>query len=389
VAAATPRWALLALGFRPFFLVAQLAAVAVMALWVLAQHGWLAFAPAYGPFLWHAHEMVFGYTAAVVAGFLLTSVRNWTGARTATGPLLAVLVLVWLMGRLAPLLPGAPGLLVAALDLAFLPLLAATLVVPLHTRAPPRNWVFVPVLLVLTAANFVFHQGWLGAGFETSRRGLLLGVDLLLLLIAVVGGRVVPFFTERALADASPARRAWLEVLALGSLPLLAAARASGVSGGALAGLAGLAALFHGLRLAGWHDRRVWSVPLLWVLHLGYAWLVLGLGLTAAAATGRVPASLALHAFTAGAIGSMTIGMMARVALGHTGRPLQPAPLTVAAFALVQAAAGVRVLVALAVPTLLPTLVALAGALWCLGFSLMLGVYAPILTRPRVDGRPG
>jgi uncharacterized protein involved in response to NO len=382
--------ALLALGFRPFFLVAMISAIPLPVLWVLAYRGSLPLDTYYGAMLWHAHEMVFGYAAAVIAGFLLTSVRNWTGTRTLTGASLAALVGVWVAGRGLPFLEHSlPGWLIALVDLAFLPILAGSLAVPLLRRAPPRNMVFVPVLVALALANLLVHLGRLGMGLDTARLGVYLAVDLVVLLIAVVGGRVVPFFTERALPGATPVRRAWLEPVAIGSVVLLALVRLLGAPPWLLGGVAACAALAHGLRLAGWWDRGVASVPLLWVLHLGYAWLVLGMALTALGAAGRVSPFLALHALTTGAIGGMTLGMMARVALGHTGRALRPAVPTVLAFGAVNLAAFLRVVAPIFAPQSYGHLVEASVLLWATAFGLALSVYARILTRPRVDGRAG
>jgi uncharacterized protein involved in response to NO len=368
----------------------MISAIPLPVLWVLAYRGSLPLDTYYGAMLWHAHEMVFGYAVAVISGFLLTSVRNWTGARTLTGASLGALVGVWVAGRALPFLEHSlPGWLIALVDLAFLPILAGSLAVPLLRSAPPRNMVFVPVLATLALANLLVHLGRLGMGLDTARLGVYLAVDLVVLLIAVVGGRVVPFFTERALPGSIPVRRAWLEPLAIGSVVLLALVRLLGAPPWLLGGVAACAALAHGLRLAGWWDRRVASVPLLWVLHLGYAWLVLGMALTALGAAGRVSPFLALHALTTGAIGVMTLGMMARVALGHTGRALRPARPTVMAFALLNLAALLRVVAPFLAPEAYAGLVVASALLWSAGFGLALSVYAGILTRPRVDGRPG
>jgi uncharacterized protein involved in response to NO len=335
--------------------------------------------------------MVFGYAAAVVAGFLLTAVRNWTSVQTLRGGALAALLALWLAGRLAPLLPGVlPGWFVAVVDLAFLPILAASLAVPLLRRRQWRNLPFVPILLVLAAANALVHLDVLGVAPGRANSGLYLGVDLIVLLIAIIGGRVIPFFTERALPGAKP--RVWMPVewACIGSVVTVAAL-------GLLPGapiltviVATVAAAAHALRLWGWSDRRLWSVPLLWILHAGYGWLVVGFALEALSAAGIVRPQLALHAYTAGAIGALTLGMMARVSLGHTGRLLGAAPPMVAAFALVNVAAVLRVFAAWGLPDewYVAAIVA-SGIAWAAAFALFVGAYAPILTRPRSDGLEG
>jgi uncharacterized protein involved in response to NO len=282
-----------------------------------------------------------------------------------------------------------PAWAIAAVDLAFIPALILSLVSALLRNGPSRNLIFVPVLLAFTVANALVHLGQPGSGLATARIGLYLGVDIVVLLIAIIGGRILPFFTERTLSGAAPVKRRWLEPIAILSVIALAVVRIFSPPPGLLMGLAALAAAAHALRLAGWFDRRVGSVPLLWVLHLGYGWMVVGFGLTALAAAGRVSPFLALHAFTSGAIGTMTLGMMARVALGHTGRPLQPARLTVLGFALAHLAAVVRVLAPLVAPAWAAQFVTLSALLWIGAFGCALVVYASILIRPRADGSPG
>lgn len=388
--AAPPRVALFALGFRPFFLLAMAAAVGMVALWSFAYRGVFAFDAYYGALLWHAHEMIFGFAAAVMAGFLLTAVGNWTGTPTLTRGPLATLAGLWLAGRVLPFLHGTlPDWSIAAVDLAFAPALALSIAIPLVRNAPSPNLIFVPVLVLFTVANALVHVGRPGGSLATARIGLYLGIDIVLLLIAIVGGRVLPFFTERALPGAAPVKRRWLEPIAIGAVLVLALVRPFSPPPALLTGVAALAAAAHALRLVGWHDRRVWSVPLLWVLYLGYGWLVLGFALTALAAAGRVSPFLALHALTSGAIGAMTLGMMARVALGHTGRPLKPARLTVLAFALVHVAAALRVFAPLLAPAWTADFVLISALLWIAAFGCALEVYAGKLIGPRADGLPG
>jgi len=386
-----PAFALFALGFRPFFLVAALAAVGLMGLWLADYGGAFTFRNYYGGTYWHAHEMVFGYAAAVVAGFLLTAVRNWTSIDTPRGASLAALIVSWLAGRAAPFASGVlPGWLIAAVDTSFLPVLAVSLAVPLLRRRQWRNIAFVPILLVLAAANVLVHLDVLGVLPGRAATGLYLGVDLIVLLIAVVGGRVIPFFTQRALANARP--RVWkpVEWVSIGSIITFAALAVAAATPRLIVVVAIVAAFAHAVRLWGWSDRRMWSVPLLWVLYAGYGWLVIGFAAEAISLAGMARPQLALHAFTAGAIGVLTLGMMGRVSLGHTGRPLHAAPPLVGAFFLVNAAAVLRVLGGWWVPDeWYVSMIMAAGAAWIAAFVLFLAVYAPILVRPRIDGREG
>lgn len=385
-----PNTALFALGFRPFFLLAGAAAVALAALWVAAYVFGLFAANYYDMLGWHGHEMVFGYGVAVVAGFLLTSVKNWTGIQTVHGKGLAGLAALWLAGRVLPFFPDAlPHGLIALVDLAFLPALTMALAVPLVRHGQPRNLAFVPILAVMALANGMVHLQVLGLARATAHVGTYLAVDLIILLIAIIGGRVIPFFTERALAGAAPRRWPVIERASILAVVALALSELLELPAAAVAAIAVLGALSHAIRWWGWHERRVWSLPLLWVLYLGYGWVVVGFALKALAAAGQLSPFLALHAFTVGGIGVMTLGIMARVALGHTGRPLQPAKAVVWAFALINLATLARVALPIEAPRWYVPSIALAGGLWMAAFLLFLAVYSPILIQARVDGRPG
>jgi len=385
-----PNTAVFALGFRPFFLLAGAAAVALAALWLAAYVFGLFLSNYYDTLGWHSHEMVFGYGVAVVAGFLLTSVKNWTGLQTVQGKGLAGLAALWLGGRVLPFFPDAlPHGLIALVDLAFLPALAIALAVPLVRHGQQRNLVFLPILAVMALANALVHLQVLGLARATAHAGTYLAVDLLILLIAIIGGRVIPFFTERALPGAAPRRWPVIERVSIVAVVALALCELLPLPRAAVVAVAALGALSHAIRWWGWHERRVWSVPLLWVLYLGYGWVVVGFGLKALAVAGQMSPFLALHAFTVGGIGVTTLGMMARVALGHTGRPLQPAKAVAWAFALINLATLARVALPLAAPRWYLTSIALAGGLWIAAFLLFLVVYSPILIQPRVDARPG
>ena len=377
-----------ALGFRPFFLAAGIWAVLLMALWMLVLTGRLDLGT-WSPLVWHGHEMLFGYTVAVIAGFLLTAAQNWTGIRTPSGAPLAVLFLLWLAGRLAFLAPGLPPAGVALVDLVFLPMLAGVLARPILKARQLHNYPFPIMLLALTAANALVHLEVLGWTASSASLGLHLAVYVVVTMIVVMGGRVIPSFTDNKLGTRS---RRWpvVERLVLPSTlaALLAALFAPDLIVTAL--LTAIAAVMHLIRLAGWYTHKYWSVPLLWVLHLGYAWIALGFALLALSAAGfDGAAGSALHAFTAGGIGVLTLGMMARVSLGHTGRLLEPAPLMTLAFIEIGLAALLRVAVPLFFPASHAAAMTASGLLWIVGFGLFAVLYAPVLLRPRVDGKPG
>jgi len=380
-------WAPFALGFRPFFLSAGIYAVLLMALWLLVLRGVITPGELPPP-VWHGHEMLFGFAVAVIAGFLLTAAQNWTGIRTPSGRPLAALFLLWLAGRLGFLVPGIPPAWIAAIDLAFLPVLALTLALPILRAKQLHNYPFPFMLLALAAANALVHAEALGLS-ETARLGLHLAAYVVVAMITVMGGRVIPSFTDNKLHTRA---RRWKTVERLApafTLLALVAALAAPVSP-VTALLAVVAAVAQAVRLSGWYTPKVWSVPLLWILHLGYAWIVAGLGLLALSAAGWGAATgPALHAFTAGAIGVLTLGMMARVSLGHTGRQLEPPPVMTLAFVAINLAALTRVGLPLVFPAAYAPILDGAGLAWIAAFGLFAWVYAPMLLRPRVDGKPG
>lgn len=385
-------FALFALGFRPFFLGAGVFAVLLMGAWLVMLRGGMQ-APAGLPLtVWHGHEMLFGFGVAVIAGFLLTAAQNWTSVPMPSGASLAALFVLWLAGRLLPYVPGLPYAIASVADLLFLPALAVTVArAVLKVRQAP-NYAFPLMLLALFAANGLLQAAALGWARASMGGGLYLGLYLVVLMMVVMGGRVIPYFSERRVNFTARKWQAveWLApgltltVMALGLM-----AKVWGLGRDVLALAAGAAALVHLVRLAGWQDRRLWHVPLLWVLHLGYGWIVVGFALDALAAAGAVSPYLALHAYGTGALGVLTLGMMARVALGHTGRPLEPAGIMAWAFAAVNLAAVVRVFGPLLLPAYQNLHLQISGWLWMAAFAAFTAVYAPILWRPRVDGRPG
>jgi uncharacterized protein involved in response to NO len=384
-------WPILALGFRPFFLLAALLAAAAVPLWLLIYLGALEPISHLPPTVWHAHEMVFGFAAAVIAGFLLTAATNWTGRRTATGAGLGALAALWIAGRVALVLPGVPAWLAIGLDAAFLPVLSVVLLIPLLATGNRRNVVFPVVLTLLALINLAIHFSATGALEWDPSRGMRIAIDLILLMIGVLGGRVIPSFTKNALPQAkvNPCPKA--SVLALASLAAVAIAEMASDNPTITGSVALAAGIINVLRMRGWGTFATLGTPILWILHAGYAWLAAGLILRGVAElTDFIPLDAGIHALTLGAVGSMIVGMMSRVALGHTGRSIVPAKLTIAAYWLVNAAALLRVGFALSFDDTLRAISLIgSGALWSLAFACFLVVYWPILSRPRADGRPG
>jgi uncharacterized protein involved in response to NO len=390
--ASTPRpnyHALWALGFRPFFLLAAAMSSILLLLWLLELQGLLGLRSAYGAVRWHAHEMLFGYTVAVIAGFLLTAVRNWTRLPTASGLRLGVLVGLWLAGRVVMLGAGRlPTIVVAVVDVAFLPVLAASLAPSLWRAQAWRNLFLIGLISVLALANLGVHLEALGVLVGGAQIGLRLGVAVVVMMMVILGGRVVPAFTRNALLQLGVREWVWANRIAIALTALYLAAVAFAldpVITGVVTLLAGVA---NGVRMIPWRSLGTRGVPILWVLHLGYGWIWIGLALSGAALlTPWVPASAGAHALGVGAIGTLTLGMMSRVALGHTGRVLIITSPIVLAYALVTLAAVARV--AATWVTAPFVLLVVAGLAWAIAFAVFAAVYWPVLVRPRVDGQPG
>ena len=363
--AAAGGFALWNLGFRPFYLLASLFAAVSILLWIAEYAGYLPGGYLRDP-VWHAHEMLFGYTIAVVTGFLFTAVRNWTGRPTPTGALLAGYALLWILGRITVLMPYP---VIAAIVNATFPIAVAIgIAVPLARSSNRRNYFFVGLLALLGAVTFAVHLAPLGLVAWPARATLQLGLDVVLFIIAVVAGRVVPMFTNNAIAGAQSTRKPLVERASLGGVLALIAADALLPDSSALAVLAIVVAVAHAIRLWLWRPWRTASTPLVWILHAAYGWIVIYLVLRALAAWGFVAAPLAIHALTIGTIGGMTIGTC---------------------YALVELAALVRVFGGMALPESYRATVVLSGLCWAGAFALYAIRYWPVLTRPRLDGKPG
>jgi len=373
-------------GFRPFFLVGALYSVVSLLIWGGFFAGYVT-PPSFmiDPVSWHAHEMIYGFTMAIVAGFLLTAVANWTGGAPVRQIHLAVLCALWLAGRVVMNFDlGLPEITVIVVEGAFILTLALSLPIPLLKCWNKRNFVFLVLLSILFACDMTFF-------ITKESTSLYVAVMIIIAMISLIGGRIIPAFTVAALhvrgeeADQTPQGK--LDVLALLSLALIILTLVFiGQQGAVLAATAFLSAIIHALRLRRYHTRRILGDPMVWILHAGYGWVIVGLLFIGVSALGFLPFSISLHAFTAGAIGSMTLGMMCRVALAHTGRNLNATKLTILSFLLLQCAALLRVFGLVIAPEYTAELVIGSAVLWALSFALYILIYAPILWKPRPDG---
>ncbi len=383
-----PLWRL---AFRPFFLAGSLFAMLAIPLWIGAWTGlWSGFHPTGGWLAWHRHEMLFGFAMAIVAGFLLTAGQTWTGQPGVSGNRLAALAGVWLLARLGWLLGAPIGLLIVA-DLLFLLGVTGLMARMLWVARQKRNYPIIAVLTLMTCADVLVLCGVALSDDGLQRQGVLAGLWLVAALMAIIGGRVIPFFTQRGLGRSEAVKPwLWLDVALLVGTGLVAALYAAGV---ALLPNVWLGVLFlaigigHLLRLTRWYDAGIWRVSLLWSLHLAMLWLVIAAAGLALWNFGLLAnSSAALHALSVGSMSGLILAMIARVTLGHTGRPLQLPSGIVAAFVLFNLGAVSRVFLASQWPM---TGLWLATICWVLAFALYAWRYAPMLVTARVDGHPG
>jgi len=380
----------LSYAFRPFFLLNGFFAVVAVAVWLAALHGVGGGIVPPAMLYWHGHEMIVGFGMAAVAGFVLTAVATWTGRPPVRGALLAVLVLVWLLGRVAMLAATRlPYPAVAAADIAFPFLLGVVALREVIAARNRRNYKIGIVIVGLALLSVLYHLGVMRVLPGGDRIALYLLVHTLFLLVPGVAGRITPSFTANWLRlrgeTRLPVNRPVVDTVAIAAT--IATGLAASLSGFvALTGVcAATAALSHAIRLSQWRGSATIAEPLLLVLHVAYLWLPVGYALTALASFGVVvPAGAALHALTIGAIANMILAVTTRVALGHTGRPLRASRTVVVAYVLLNLAAVSRVLGPL-LPEEYLLLVDVAGMAWIAAFLLFAVAYWPILTGPRAD----
>lgn len=374
-------------GFRPFFILSALQAVFMLVLWGGYYGGYIT-----PPDLllattsWHIHEMIYGFAVCVVAGFLLTAVANWTGTNPVKGGHLFALCCAWVLGRLVMNFDlGLPVWGVYAASIAFLPALAISLSIPLLKTNNKRNFIFLGILGVLSASQICFLVFGVYAA-------IYVALMMIIMMISLVGGRIIPLFTIAVLkqggADITPTPQPKWDIAALVSLVVTTACLVSVPDSLLLTASAFIAVFIHLARMRHYHSLRTLALPMLWILHAGYLWVVIGLVLIGLSGAGVVNLTLALHALSTGAVGSLTLGMMTRVALGHTGRNLVASRLTLLSFLLMQIAAIMRVFGPMVLPEFSMVWVIGSASVWSFCYFLYLVIYAPILLQARPDGKP-
>ncbi|MDH4274998.1 MAG: NnrS family protein [Gammaproteobacteria bacterium] len=385
------RIALLHLGFRPFFLATSCFSVIAMLLWAWIYHAGHTFVfPNLPATLWHAHEMIFGYTLGVIAGFLLTAVRNWTNVQTARGWTLLVLVSLWWVARMAMLThtPWAWSL-AAVCDLGFDIALVAAVTYPIVRVRQWKQMGVVALVLSVAIANALFYAGLLGVLHEGVAMSITLGLNGAILLVLMMGRRVIPFFIEKGLDIPTLVNRIWLDNSVLALMVILIVMEMAN-----MASLAAVIAAFIGMllviRLKDWHRPALWQKPLLWSLYVAFAWLALGFILKALSFFGFAPEPLALHAFSVGGLGLITYSMMCRVTLGHTGRNVFAPPAALKwLLALINVGAILRVFLPWLLPVYTGLWIGLSQLAWIGAFIGFVWIFSKMLVLPRTDGQYG
>ena len=387
---------LLGEGFRVFFLAAGLYGVFAVAVWT----GWLGVHAAGGafadepfampPYLWHAHEMIFGFPAAALGGFFLTAVPNWTGAKGARHLYIATAAALWLAGRVAIWFSAdLSPVLVAIVDLSFLPFLGVKIAAQLVKRPKPQNMMFLGLLAIIWTGDWMIHLEWTGITDDTARAGYRIGLLGICALIAVLGGRVTPAFTRNAMVrqgegDSLPVSRRWLEMTGVGCAILLPLALIAGVPDAVAGGIALAAGAAQLGRLSGWRTLRILDQPILWALHAGFALLGAGYILVGLADLNFGSEIAALHVLGIGAVGGMTLAVMSRAALGHTGRPLVAPKAIALAYGLLPVAALLRWAASgLDFQWYYPGIF-ISGALWIAAFALFVAALWPAFWSERL-----
>lgn len=389
----TSRFPLFNLGFRPFFLGAALFALFSTLIWMgIYVFGWQIQIYGLPPVTWHAHEMIYGYGMAVIAGFLLTAVKNWTNIQTPHGWPLFLLFLIWLFARVIPFFGESVAVeVIAILDNLFLVLLLVSVALPIIKTKQWKNMGIVSKIFLMLASNVVFYLGVLGMLEHGVRWGLYSGLYLILALIFTMGRRVIPFFIERGVGYPVQLKNwKWLDISSLVIFLLFWITDLATPDSILVALFCVVLFLLHGVRMFGWYTRGIWQNPLLWVLYLAYGFIVVGFAFKAAVFAFGISPYLAVHAFAFGGIAMMTMGMMSRVSLGHTGRSVSEPPAVLFwMFAILFIGAVIRVFMPLLDQSHYTIWIALSQVLWMVSFSIFLFIYFPMLTQQRADGQHG
>jgi uncharacterized protein involved in response to NO len=380
------RFALFRLGFRPLYLLAAVFAALSVPLWLLAYSGAKIVSPNVN-FMWHIHEMVFGFAAPVVVGFLFTAARNWTGLWTPRNWRLGIIVGIWLVGRLSML--AQHSVLFSVLDLLFLPASMIPLIRVMCLSGKRRNLPLVGLLGMLVLANGLYHANLLGITQYSGIRAIEAAILVLAVLSTIMGGRVIPGFTTNMALGSKPRTFERLDKVSVVLIIVASLSWVVGLASLLTAVLATASGLVQLVRLSFWSPHRTAKYPLLWILHLAYAWLGVGYLLLAAAELGITTTSTAIHAIAVGGMSSLILGMITRTTIGHTGRLMRADHKEFIIFWAIQCAALARIVANFTPRHLRDALLIVAGATWAIAFVIYVILFGPFLCGPRLDGRDG
>lgn len=380
-------YAFLDLAFRPFFLGAAGFAIIGMMLWTGIYSFGAQLLTTLSPIAWHSHEMIFGYSVAVIAGFLLTAIQNWTGVATVKGTPLLIVFLTWLVVRILPFVSIVPVTVIALIDTLFFILLIIFATKPVLQTKQYKQLGIIIVLLLLLISNSVFYLGVLQIITNGVHIGLYAGMYLILLLIFIMARRVIPFFIQKGVdQQVSIKNFKWLDIASLILFVLYALFDLFYLHQKTLLAIAGMLLLLHSIRMIGWYTNGIWKKPLLWSIYIAYGFIVSGFALKLLIAYYGFLPFLEIHAFTVGGIGLLTLSMMSRVALGHTGRNVFEPPRAIFWIVLVFSMSILfRIVLPIFSPNYYSEWIVLSQVFWIAAFSLFFIVYFPILIKPRID----
>ncbi len=383
------------LGFRPFFFSGAIFSIIAITLWLLMYKGTISLSPLGEGYWWHIHEMIFGFGCAIVAGFLLTAVQNWTGMRGVQGTELILLFLLWVAGRVVLLMPDLLGNTFSTIiDISFLPAVAFLLAKPIVVVKQYRNLFFVPLLLLFTIANLEMHMAlYYPQVFNTTYAGYA-GVMLVTFLMSVMAGRVAPMFTANGTQTPKATPLPWLDKATNGSLAIIMISLllqpVVGFSSTFFGSILIVAGIFQTMRWLRWRPWITLGVPLLWSIHASIKFISFGLIILGISyLIPEVPSNHIWHILTIGGMGGLILAMISRVSLGHTGRPLSPPKAMTLAYIFIIIASLVRAFGPWAIPEKTMLFIDISGTFWIFAFAVFAITYAPMLLKARKDGRPG
>lgn len=376
------------LGFRPFFLFGSVIGIALMLIWLFFQNGISVNFNYYDPITWHAHEMIFGFALAIIIGFLLTSSQNWSGKEGIKGTKLKVLFFLWLAARVVPFISNLK-LLNALVDLSFLILSSTFLLFYLSDKKQLKNQGYLFFLSLMFIGNLMVHLQMVGLVENIARKGLLLGIASIILIITLISGRIFPFFTNKSVENAKVKSYKAIDYLALLSIFLLIIGEQFFENTKFVSIVSLIAGLIHFFRWISWNPWQTRKVPILWILYLGYFWIIVGFILKGLSGFIGLMPSLGIHAWTVGGISILIYAMISRVSLGHTGRPIKASKLIVSGYIILNISAITRVFMPLYMPEWYVQAIFYSACFWIFAFILFIFQYWKILISPRVDGKPG